>query len=172
MEDAIKRGQVFFAMLEPVVGSEQGGRRPVAVVSNDLGNRHGPTVVVVPVTTGAKASLPTHVNLEGEAGLSGRSVALCEQVRAIDKCRLLRLLGSLSPRALALVGASLEIELGMARDAQLMVLCPACADSFANAGPFSLRRIDPNAPRREFCTVCSAGRGHEYVLTRRTGERP
>ena len=63
MENLIKRGQVRYAMLEPVLGSEQGGRRPVIVVSNDMGNRHGPTVVVVPVTTGPKPLLPTHVRV-------------------------------------------------------------------------------------------------------------
>ena len=140
MENLIKRGQVRYAMLEPVLGSEQGGRRPVIVVSNDMGNRHGPTVVVVPVTTGPKPLLPTHV------------------------------LGKIGAKGMALISAALETELGLAQDAELIVLCPACADDFRNAGLFHVRRANPGEPACEYCTVCCTNRGFEYVLTRKRGE--
>lgn len=170
MENLIKRGQVRYAMLEPVLGSEQGGRRPVIVVSNDMGNRHGPTVVVVPVTTGPKPLLPTHVLVGGRAGLEAHSIALCEQVRTIDKRRLSAPLGKIGAKGMALISAALETELGLAQDAELIVLCPACADDFRNAGLFHVRRANPGEPACEYCTVCCTNRGFEYVLTRKRGE--
>lgn len=169
MENLIKRGQVRYALLEPVIGSEQGGRRPVIIVSNDLGNRHGSTVVVVPVTTGPKPLLPTHVRVGGVAGLGAHSIALCEQVRTIDKRRLSSSLGRIGARGMALIGAALETELGLAQDAELIVLCPACAEDFRSAKLFGVRRVSPGEPPCEFCTVCGINRGHEYVLTRRQG---
>lgn len=169
MEDSIRRGQVHFAMLEPVIGSEQGGRRPVIVVSNDMGNRHGSTVVVVPITTGQKAVLPTHVRVGGRAGLDARSIALCEQVRTVDKRRLSAPLGKIGAQGMALIGAALETELGLAQDAELIVLCPACAEDFRSAGLFRVRRASPGEAPSEYCTVCSTNRGHEYVLTRKRG---
>lgn len=103
MEEKIARGQVYFALLDPVLGCEQGGRRPVVVVSNNLGNRHSSTVIAVPVTTGAKAKLPTHVALGGIGGLAERSIALCEQVRTVDKRRLGRRIGRMSAQSMALI---------------------------------------------------------------------
>lgn len=169
-EEVIGRGQVRYALLEPVLGCEQGGRRPVIVVSNDMGNRYGRTVVVVPVTTGAKPGLPTHVQLGGHAGLRQGSIALCEQVRTVDKRRLVRLVGRLDARAMSLVDAALEVALGLAKGAELIVLCPKCAASFRDAGAFSLRRTDPDALPREACTVCSTKLGVEYVLSAKRGE--
>ena len=170
MGDVIGRGQVRYALLEPVLGCEQGGRRPVVVVSNDMGNRYGRTVVVVPVTTGAKPGLPTHVRIGGQAGLKEGSIILCEQVRTIDKRRLGRHVGRLEARTMSLVDAALEVALGLAREAQIIILCPKCASSFRDAGAFALRRTDPGAPAREACTVCSTKLGAEYVLMAKRGE--
>lgn len=167
MSMTVRRGQVYLALLDPVIGSEQGGRRPVVVVSNNMGNRHGTTIVVVPVSTSARSALPTHVRVGGEAGLSERSVALCEQVRTVDKKRLLRFMGRLGRSSMALVGVALETELGLAQDAELIVLCPSCADDFREAGSCRLRRVSPNEPSGEFCSVCATRRGYEYVLSRK-----
>lgn len=89
MERIIKRGDIYYANLCPVIGSEQGGIRPVLIISNDTGNRYSPTVIVAAITSRqAKPSLPIHFPLNGIDGLPANSVLLCEQLRTIDKCRL------------------------------------------------------------------------------------
>ena len=90
MDHRVKRGDIFYADLSPVVGSEQGGTRPVLIVQNDMGNRHSPTVIAAAITSQMnKARLPTHIELEGPAvGLTKDSVVLLEQIRTIDKRRL------------------------------------------------------------------------------------
>ena len=86
----VKRGDIFYADLSPVVGSEQGGIRPVLVVQNDVGNKYSPTVIVAAITSKInKAKMPTHIEIEGEKhGLTKDSVILAEQIRTIDKRRL------------------------------------------------------------------------------------
>lgn len=86
----IKRGDIFFADLRPVVGSEQGGIRPVLIIQNDMGNRHSPTVICAAITSRMnKAKLPTHISLEVDKyDISRDSVILLEQIRTIDKSRL------------------------------------------------------------------------------------
>ena len=85
----IRRGDIYYADLRPVVGSEQGGIRPVLIVQNDVGNRHSPTVIVAAITSKMhKAKLPTHIELPKRCGIEKDSVILLEQVRTIDKSRL------------------------------------------------------------------------------------
>ena len=90
MERKIKRGDIYYANLNPVIGSEQGGTRPVLIISNDVGNKHSPTVIVAPITSRihAKAKLPTHTLINDFEGLDKNSIILLEQVRTIDKQRL------------------------------------------------------------------------------------
>lgn len=86
----IKLGDIFYASLIPTVGSEQGGIRPVLIIQNNKGNRYSPTTVVVPITSSlSKRDLPTHVFLENTVGLEKKSIALIEQIRTLDKSRLL-----------------------------------------------------------------------------------
>ena len=85
----VKRGDIFYADLSPVVGSEQGGVRPVLVVQNDIGNKYSPTVIIAAITSQMnKVKLPTHVEFSAEFGLPKNSVVLLEQIRTIDKKRL------------------------------------------------------------------------------------
>ncbi len=85
----VKRGDIFYADLSPVVGSEQGGVRPVLVVQNDIGNKYSPTVIIAAITSQMnKVKLPTHVEISAEFGLPKNSVVLLEQIRTIDKKRL------------------------------------------------------------------------------------
>ena len=93
----VKRGDIFYADLSPVVGSEQGGMRPVLIVQNDTGNKHSPTVIAAAITSQTgKARLPTHIELNAQSvGLSRDSVILLEQVRTIDKSRLRERMGKL-----------------------------------------------------------------------------
>ncbi|MBP5372813.1 MAG: type II toxin-antitoxin system PemK/MazF family toxin [Clostridia bacterium] len=110
----IKRGELYYADLSPVVGSEQGGIRPVLVVQNDVGNRYSPTVIAVAVTSKLeKARLPTHIELTGECfGLSRNSVILLEQIRTLDKRRLKDRIGSLPTGVMERVDDALKISLG------------------------------------------------------------
>ena len=100
MESTVKRGDIFYADLSPVVGSEQGGTRPVLIVQNDTGNRHSPTVIAAAITSQTgKARLPTHINIAGgSVGLTKDSVILLEQIRTIDKRRLREHMGRLDDK--------------------------------------------------------------------------
>jgi len=111
----ILRGELYRADLNPVVGSEQGGMRPVLVVQNNVGNRYSPTVIVAAVTSRIhKAKLPTHIELAaGACGLDRDSVVLCEQVRTIDKARLCERLGMLDDKQMRAVGEAIAISLGL-----------------------------------------------------------
>ena len=110
----IKRGELYYADLSPVVGSEQGGVRPVLVVQNDVGNRYSPTVIAAAVTSKInKARLPTHIELSANIyGLSKDSVVLLEQIRTIDKRRLKERIGFLSEQTMMRVDNALLISLG------------------------------------------------------------
>ncbi len=110
-----KRGDVFFADLSPVVGSEQGGVRPVLIVQNDVGNKYSPTVIVAAITSQIeKAKLPTHVEITAEEhGLDRDSVVLLEQIRTIDKQRLKDRITHLAPELMKRVEDALQISLGL-----------------------------------------------------------
>ncbi len=110
----VKRGEIYYADLSPVVGSEQGGVRPVLVVQNDVGNRYSPTVIAAAITSKLdKAKLPTHIALRaGECGLPQNSVVLLEQIRTIDKQRLKEKVGELPALMMARVNEALLISLG------------------------------------------------------------
>ena len=111
----VKRGDVFFADLSPVVGSEQGGVRPVLIIQNDIGNRFSPTVIVAAITAKIqKAKLPTHVELSAEAhGFERDSVVLLEQIRTIDKQRLTDKITHLDDETMKKVNESLSISVGL-----------------------------------------------------------
>ncbi len=111
----VKRGDVFFADLSPVVGSEQGGVRPVLVIQNDIGNRFSPTVIVAAITAQIqKAKLPTHVEIDAKTyGFDRDSVILLEQIRTIDKQRLTDKITHLDDEMMDRVNESLQIRLGL-----------------------------------------------------------
>lgn len=88
-----KRGDIVLADLGKTIGSEQGGIRPVLVIQNDVGNKHSPTIIVAPITSKQKRYLPTHIKIGTECGLEAPSIALFEQTKTIDKCRVLKQLG-------------------------------------------------------------------------------
>lgn len=91
----IKRGDIFYADLRPVVGSEQGGVRPVVIIQNDIGNRYSPTTIVVPLTSKKKKNIPTHeiLTTEDAPGLAVDSTVLCECIKSIDKDRIMEKIG-------------------------------------------------------------------------------
>lgn len=108
-----KRGEIYFADLSPVVGSEQGGVRPVLIVQNDIGNKYSPTVIAAAITSQlSKAKLPTHIELEKIDGLPKNSVVLLEQLRTLDKKRLQQKICDLSSIKMAEINQALLISLG------------------------------------------------------------
>lgn len=109
----IKRGELYYATLDPVIGSEQGGKRPVLILQNDIGNKHSPTVVVAAITSRlGKAKLPTHVNLSSEK-LSKDSIVLLEQIRTIDKCRLVEYIGKATPEEMEFIEKAFLVSVGI-----------------------------------------------------------
>lgn len=118
----IKRGELYYADLSPVIGSEQGGVRPVLVVQNDIGNKYSPTVIAAAVTSKmTKAKLPTHIELcANDYGLSKDSVVLLEQIRTIDKRRLKERIGLLSDTMMSLVDNALLISLGFMEKSNML----------------------------------------------------
>ena len=114
MEFSFKRGEIYMADLSPVVGSEQGGTRPVLIIQNDIGNKYSPTVIVSAITSQmTKAKLPTHIELSSiKCNLPKDSVALLEQIRTLDKRRLKDKLTSLPPEKMKEVDGAILISLG------------------------------------------------------------
>lgn len=115
MEQKIKRGDMYYADLSPVVGSEQGGVRPILVVQNNAGNRFSPTLIVAAITSKAdsKAKLPTHIPLHATHGLGRDSLVLLEQVRTIDRKRIQEYIGTLDEDNMERVNHALAVSFGL-----------------------------------------------------------
>jgi mRNA interferase MazF len=111
----IKRGDIYYADLSPVIGSEQGGVRPVLIIQNDIGNKYSPTVIAAAITSQInKAKLPTHIEIAApEYGLAKDSVILLEQIRTIDKKRLREKIGRIDEELMAKVNDALGISFGL-----------------------------------------------------------
>ena len=110
-----RRGDIYFADLDPVVGSEQGGTRPVIVIQNDTGNKHSPTLIVAKVTTRIrkKENMPTHLLIKDNPAFREASVVQLEQIRTIDKCRIDNYLGKVTPHEMVAIEKALSISLAM-----------------------------------------------------------
>ena len=119
----VRRGEIYYADLSPVVGSEQGGMRPVLIVQNDVGNRYSPTVIAAAITSQQnKARLPTHIEIEARTyGLSKNSVVLLEQMRTLDKRRLRERMGCLDEKAMQRVDGAIAVSLGLRTDRDTIV---------------------------------------------------
>ncbi len=111
----VKRGDIYYADLSPVIGSEQGGVRPVLIVQNDVGNKYSPTIIAAAITSQInKAKMPTHIEIAAEDyGLSRDSVILLEQIRTIDKKRLREKIGHLDDNLMVLVNEAINISFGL-----------------------------------------------------------
>lgn len=115
MDTNVKRGDIYYADLSPVVGSEQGGVRPVLIVQNDTGNRYSPTVIAAAITSQTnKARLPTHISLSApDCGLPRDSVVLLEQIRTLDKRRLRERMGRVEGELMGKVDAAIAVSFGL-----------------------------------------------------------
>ncbi len=125
----IKRGDIYYADLSPVVGSEQGGLRPVLIIQNDVGNRYSPTVIAAAITSKMdKTKLPTHIDVYAErVGLAKDSVILLEQVRTLDKRRLKEKMGHLDDDVMNMVNSAIAVSFGLSEQ-------PAAAAVRQNTG--------------------------------------
>lgn len=111
----VHRGEIYYADLSPVVGSEQGGLRPVLIIQNDVGNKYSPTVIAAAITSRLeKSRMPTHIRVTGSScGLSRDSIVLLEQIRTLDKRRLRERMGKLDTAAMSAVNSALSVSFGL-----------------------------------------------------------
>ena len=118
VDTSVKRGDIYYADLSPVVGSEQGGIRPVLIIQNDTGNRYSPTVIAAAITSQKdKARLPTHIQVDSVgSGLAKDSIVLLEQIRTIDKKRLKEHMGRLDDFSMKRVNQALQVSFGLMTD--------------------------------------------------------
>ena len=131
---SVKRGDIFYADLSPVVGSEQGGLRPVLIIQNDIGNRYSPTVIAAAITSRlSKTHLPTHIDIYAEkAGLSKDSVILLEQVRTLDKRRLKEKMGHLDDDVMQVVNSAIAVSFGLDTGTRGTAVAATSAPNAAN----------------------------------------
>ena len=158
----IKRGDIFYADLRPVVGSEQGGIRPVLIIQNDVGNAQSPTVIIASITSKLdKPSQPTHVAVGTSCGLHMDSIVLMEQIRTIDKRRLGKPIGMLDKNQIKAIDKAISASVSndvikrMFTEKDIQVLCPACAAKLRESGEYIVLRADPFQIEREACSICN-----------------
>ena len=165
MTQQIRRGDIYFADLNPVTGSEQGGVRPCLVIQNDIGNRHSPTVITVPLTSSNKAHLPTHVRISRTGGLRSASIALCEQIRTIDRTRLDGYIGRIRADEQIAVDGALAVSVGPGPHQEKVLtlsLCYRCKCEFEDAGRVPIKRGWQE--HKEPCDRCRTGMGWNYAI--------
>ena len=166
----IKRGQIYIADLNPVVGSEQGGVRPFLILQNDIGNLHSPTIIGAAVTSNmVKDRLPTHVFLMPRESLRCKSMALLEQVRTIDKSRLKRYLCTLDPSTMEAVNRALltSIDIRPAKHRPVtMYLCPNCILKF-HVSNLYFKRSYPFRREQRTCDLCRRAPGEGFCVYNR-----
>ena len=160
----IKRGDIYYAELNPVVGSEQGDLRPVLVVQNNAGNSFSPTIIIVPITRKLlKTSLPTHVVIPKSCGLEAESLALVEQIRTIDRSRFSDYIGQIGSKEQDKINDALEICVALdkkrrSKSEQLVLcLCPRCERDFRNSGYALVKKGWQE--EKEKCDFCEIRKG-------------
>ena len=165
----IRRGDMFYANLDPTIGSEQGDSRPVLVVQNNAGNIHSPTIVVVPITRNInKKTLPTHVILPQSSGLEHDSLALVEQIRTIDRSRITGYIGHINSKAQSEIDIALSVCVGIEnhRSAKgemlILTLCARCESDFRNSGYVLVKKGWQEV--KEDCDFCKVRQGLTFGI--------
>ena len=145
---SVKRGDIYYADLSPVVGSEQGGMRPVLIIQNDVGNRYSPTVIAAAITSKmGKTRLPTHIDIYADkAGLAKDSVVLLEQIRTLDKRRLKEKMGHLDDKMMTEVNNAIAVSFGLSENADRQISAAFGEGSAAVALTDQPRSDDGSAP--------------------------
>lgn len=169
MEKTIYRGEIYHADLNPILGSEQGGYRPVLIIQNNRGNHHSPTVIIAAITSRPKIKLPTHVPISGIKGLEKNSFVLLEQIRTVDKRRLDNYVGKLNRDQMLNIDKALRASTGIKKIDKpiLMSLCPVCAKPFYNSEDHFIIRADPNQKVKEKCMFCNVRLGYDYLIRKK-----
>ena len=160
----ITRGDIYFANLNPVIGSEQGGFRPVLVCQNNTGNAHSPTIVIVPITRNLnKNPLPTHVVIPQSCGFDADCLALAEQIRTIDRSRLNKYIGHINGDVQQQIDTALSVCIGIEEkrspkgEMLTLCLCHRCENDFHDSGYILVKRGWQDV--KEECDFCKTGRG-------------
>lgn len=174
MERNILRGDMYYADLDPIIGSEQGGYRPVLIIQNNTGNKHSPTVIVAAITSkaGVKAKLPTHYFLEPGNGLEKTSLVLLEQLRTVDKQRLTDFIGTLPEEHIRRINHALAVSIGLNSNFTaplLMTLCTTCASQFYNSPEHIIKRSDRGQKHKETCMFCNTRQGYDFEIVKKVG---
>lgn len=169
----IRRGNVFYADLEPVRGSEQGGYRPVLIIQNNRGNEYSPTVIIAAITSRPKTKLPTHVPLAEMKGLEKDSVVLLEQVRTLDKKRLDDYICSLNRGQMLKVDEALRVSVGIKKLDKpiLLTLCPRCAKPFYESEEHYIKRADLHQNVKGECMFCNVRSGYDYLIRKKYNDK-
>ena len=165
----IKRGNLYYANLNPVVGSEQGDSRPVLVVQNDIGNKYSPTIIVVPITRKlTKVNLKTHVVIPQRYGLDTDSLALVEQIRTLDRSRFIKYIGCIGATEQIEIDFALAICVDIVGKSPLkcelmeLTLCGRCKNDFFNSGYIVVKKGWQE--HKESCDFCKARQGFNYGI--------
>lgn len=170
MNNNVSRGDIFLADLNPVIGSEQGGLRPVLVIQNDTGNKHSTTVIVAPITGRQKPHIPTHVLLSSVSEIRPGSIALLEQLRTIDMLRFIKKIGAVDASEMKDIDEALLVSLGIEdarKNISTMSLCSKCVQYYRDTEEYIVRRLDRDQEIKESCTFCGSGLGFDYEVIRR-----
>ena len=175
----VKRGEIYYADLNPIKGSEQSGGRPVLIISNDVGNRYSQTVIVAAISgIPKKMGLPTHYLLPETAVLEIPSIVLLEQLRTIDKLRLEHYMGELDESTIKKIDHALAISIGLEErarkktdDAMLLTLCGKCVSQFYDIPEYVVHRANLEQDFKETCCYCGCRKGWDYRITNRTGRK-
>lgn len=183
------RGDLYYADLGQGIGSEQGGKRPVLVIQNNVGNRHSPTIIIAPITTRVKKlRQPTHISIPPCFGLPQSSMAMLEQIRTIDKSRLGDYVGRLDDDVMDYIDKALGISIGLKNpahcvgtqkqsanepqnempDEMVLTLCITCLKQFIHSPKHIVKRID-RTQSKEPCMYCHVRDGYDYRITHRLG---
>ena len=164
----IKRGDIYYADLNPTIGSEQGDNRPVLIVQNDIGNKYSPTVIVVPLTRKIEKKLPTHVFIPRSCGLGTDSIILAEQIRTIDRTRLSNYIGHISKEIQPAIDDALEIGLALGNrrppkgEMLTLTLCSHCQSDFENSGYLLVKKGWQET--KEDCDFCKTAKGLTFGI--------
>ena len=173
MKEACYRGDLYYADLGTGVGSEQNGYRPVVIIQNDVGNRYSPTTIVAAISTQiiTKANLPTHYYLEQGNGLPQPSMVMLEQLRTVDKSRLVKYIGRLEPKDVRGVNHALAISIGLIpniRNRVTLCLCSSCIEIFSATEAYDVHSVHTQHGESGACDYCSNRKGSLYNITPKT----
>lgn len=160
------------------VGSEQQSVRPAVILQNNIGNYYSPTVILAPLTTktAVRSRLPVHCRLPPGAGLVHPSIVMLEQIRTVDKLRLVEYIGHLDDEAQRRIDRAAAVSLGLAADYNEppleLCLCPACAKQFFNSKEYRITRADLLQTDKSTCDYCSVRMGCDYIIWRKAQNFP